>query len=78
MLSSHSLELKENLSSKRKSECSTPPPPSKQPRTEIANIEATTDKEQLDTIFNSYLYWKDPLPDISSELNGIECPMLSE
>jgi len=67
MLSTKSLELKENFS-KRKSEvdkCTTPPPPSKEPR-----IETETDKgkEEVANSFNTYQYWKDPLPDISFEL----------
>lgn len=65
MLSTKSLELKENLS-KRKSEvdkCTIPP--SKEPR-----IETETDKgkEEVANSFNTYQYWKDPLPDISIEL----------
>jgi|688.fasta_scaffold2076844_1 hypothetical protein len=66
MLSKQSLELKENFS-KRKTELDkcTKPPPSKEPR-----IETETDggKEEVVSSFNTYQYWKDPLPDISLEL----------
>ena len=76
MLSVKALELKENLSSKRKSDCSDKynlSPPSKLPR-----IETEEDQTKLENDFNSYQYWKDPLPDISSELNNITSYMVVE
>ncbi len=78
MLSHKSLDLKENFSTKRKSDCdkcTSPPPPSKLPRIEK---ESSEEKKELENDFNSYQYWKDPLPDISSELNNIPSHMLVE
>lgn len=74
MLSNFPVDVKENLSLKRKSECSSetsPLPPCKLQR---LDVEPNYSKEEINQDFNSYQYWKDPLPDISFELQKITVP----
>lgn len=69
MLSNFTSDLVENHSLKRKSpECpnqTTPLPPNKFQRLEG---QSTLNQEDCAQDFNTYQYWKDPLPDISFEL----------
>ena len=81
MLSPYSTAFIDN-SLKRKAETSdaklsSPPPPNKLARLELNNNgEDLT--EDLNKQFDSFIYWKLPLPDIESELNKIVCHMICD
>ena len=46
--------------------CSSPPPPNK-----LAKIESSNQpSEEIHQEFNTYQYWKDPLPDIEAHINS--------
>uniref|UniRef100_A0A8D3BST1 WW-binding domain-containing protein n=1 Tax=Scophthalmus maximus TaxID=52904 RepID=A0A8D3BST1_SCOMX len=42
------------------------------------NTKNTKEKEQTDENFNSFNYWRSPLPDISGELEMLSCPTSEE
>lgn len=42
------------------------------------NTKSTRDKEPTDENFNSFHYWRSPLPDISGELEMMNCPKSSQ
>lgn len=76
MLSHKSVDLNEN-NCKRKPEgdkSTAPPPPNKLPRLET---NPKQEKEAGENSFNTYQYWKNPLPDISLELDCLECKRFS-
>lgn len=44
----------------------------------ISDSKRNTKTEDTDDKFNSFYYWKSPLPDISAELEMLKCQKLSE
>lgn len=79
MLSQYLPTISENPL-KRKSEISAEKlssPPKKLAKLEVNNNVEDLN-ESLNKEFDSYLYWKDPLPDIDSELNKVPCCMVCD
>ena len=80
MLSQYLPTISENPL-KRKSEISAEKlssPPKKLAKLEVNNNGVEDLNESLNKEFDSYLYWKDPLPDIDSELNKVPCCMVCD
>lgn len=76
-----SIEVEEINLLKRKadseSNSASPPPPKKVTRIDL-DSEVNNNKGETNEQFNAYQYWKDPLPDIESELNIVVCHMICE
>ena len=71
------LEVEEINLLKRKAESeinASPPPPAKLIKLTIDLASAV----EIDQEFNSYQYWKDPLPDIKPQLNTGVCQMICD
>lgn len=58
--------------------CASSLPPSKLPKLESEVEISKGHTEDLDQEFNTFLYWKDPLPDVEAELSKIPCQMICD